>query len=249
MPKGKLETPAIAVPISDGAMNSLHILKRWLGGNLSPDIYRHAVGSGMLEPAETRHTMQEVIPPGGMEAWEGRMPATEETRPLDSLIYEGKAYPGYFEQTSMQIPNVGMKEGLGQAERFIEGLLPDLFSPSSPRGVRPRPQPQDIPASSTQPATMEARTPDTHIAPQALQKRQERFFFATPEGREQRRFLDQNWARMKYNAGPPPGPFAQTDDTTLQALSQSLEGALRDEMLKELELRAQRRAEQTLGMQ
>ena len=91
---------------------------------------------------------------------------------------------------------------------------------------------------------MEARTPDTHIAPQALQKRQERFFFATPEGREQRRFLDQNRARMKYNAGPPPGPFSETDDATLQALSQSLEGALRDEILKEIDLRAQRRAGQ-----
>ena len=51
------------------------------------------------------------------------------------------------------------------------------------------------------------------------------------------------------NAGPPPGPFAETDDATLQSLSQSLEGTLRDEILKELEMRAQRQAGQTLGMQ
>ena len=37
----------------------------------------------------------------------------------------------------------------------------------------------------------------------------------------------------------PAGPFAETDDATLRALSQSLEGTLRDEILKELDRRAQ----------
>ena len=71
--------PTIATPMCNEAMNSVRIFKRWLGGSLSPDVYSLVVESGMFQPPETRHTMQEVTPPGGMAAkkssdacWRGR---------------------------------------------------------------------------------------------------------------------------------------------------------------------------------
>ena len=255
VPEGELRTyeggerPFLPMPESDEAMDGLQALKRWLGGNLSPDIYRHVMGSGMLEPPVTRHTMREYTPPGGMEAWEGRMPATEGPRPLDRLIYEGKTYPGHFEQASMQIPNPQIEEGLSQLGRFIQGLLPDLVSPSAPGGAPARPSPQDEPlpvpegAQAQTPSgngglrDLTVRTPDTHLAPGAGEALRERETWLTPQSREHSRAARRSL--MQVDRTPPAGPFAETDDATLQALSQNVEGTLREEVLKELELRAQ----------
>ena len=252
--KGRKEP--IPMPASDEAVDNLHILKKWLGGTLPPAVYHHVVESGMLEPAETRYPMQEVAPPGGRAAWEGRMPVTEGPRPPDTLIYEAKGYPGgYLEPASMEIPNPVIEEGLSRLGRFIQGLLPDLFPPSAPRGVPSRPSPQGEPlpvpegAQAEQPAPtgngglrdMRVRTPDTHLAPGEDERLRERDFWLTPEAREHTRAARQTL--MQVDRTPPAGPFAETDNATLQALAQSLEGSLRDEVLKELDLRAGQRTE------
>ena len=185
-----------------------------------------------------------------MEAWQGRMPVIEERRPHDTLIYEGREYPGYLEQASMEIPNPAIEEGLSRLGDFIRGLLPELFAPSAPGGVPARPVPQAEPMPAPEGAQaagdgglreLRVRTPDTHLAPGEDARLRERDFWMSPEARERARATRQTLRRVDRT--PPAGPFAETDDATLQALAQTLEGTLRDEILKELALRAGRRAE------
>ena len=144
----------------------------------------------------------------------------------------------------MEIPNPAIEEGLSRLERFIQGLLPGLFSPSGPGGAPPRPSQAEPEGAQAQTPSgngglrdLTVPTPDTHLAPGVGDELREQETWLTPRSRENSRAARRTM--MRVDRTPPAGPFAKTDDTTLRALSQSLEGTLREEVLKELELRAQ----------
>ena len=109
---------------------------------------------------------------------------------------------------------------------------------AEPPGVPSRPSPQVEPLPVPEGAQERNPAPAGNSSLRNLRVRE---FWPIPRSRENTRAARRTL--MRVDRTPPAGPFAKTDDATLRALSQSLEGKLREEILKELDLRAGRRAE------